>query len=82
MADGVIPERRLHRSKFLLAYFVLAAIVGIAVAAFLVFAQTDSTRTPAAAGADGPPAEVLTVSVCMKTRKTATATPTIAASTK
>ena len=56
MADGVIPERRLHRSKFLLAYFVLAAIVGIAVAAFVVFAQTDSTRTPAAAAADGPPA--------------------------
>ena len=56
MADGVIPEGRLHRSKFLLAYFVLAAIVGIAVAAFLVFAQTDSTRTPSAAAAEGPPA--------------------------
>jgi hypothetical protein len=56
VADGVSPERRAHHSKFLLAYFVLAAIVGIAVAAFLVFAQTDSTRTPAAAAADGPPA--------------------------
>ncbi len=56
MADGVIPERRLHRSKFLLAYVVLAAIVGIAAAAFLVFAQADSTRTPAAAAAEGPPA--------------------------
>lgn len=56
MADGVIPERRLHRSKFLLAYVVLAAIVGFAAAAFLVFAQADSTRTPAAAAAEGPPA--------------------------
>jgi hypothetical protein len=56
VADGVIPEGRPHRSKFLLAYFVLAAIVGIAVAAFLVFAQTDSTRTPAAAAAEGTPA--------------------------
>jgi hypothetical protein len=56
VADGVIPEHRPHRSKFLLAYFVLAAVVGIAVAAFLVFAQTDSTRTPAAAAAEGSPA--------------------------
>jgi hypothetical protein len=56
VADGVIPEHRPHRSKFLLAYFVLAALVGIAVAAFLVFAQTDSTRTPAAAAAEAQPA--------------------------
>ncbi len=56
MADGVIRERRPHRSKFLLAYFVLAAIVGVAVAAFLVLAQRDTTNTPAAGAAEGPPA--------------------------
>jgi len=56
VADGVIQERGPHRSKFLLVYFVLAAIVGVAVAAFLVFAQADTTRTPAAAAGEGPPA--------------------------
>jgi hypothetical protein len=56
VADGVIQERGPHRSKFLLAYFVLAAIVGVAVAAFLVFVQADTTRTPAAAAGEGPPA--------------------------
>lgn len=55
MADGVIPEQRPHRSKFLLAYFVLAAIVGVAVAAFLVLAQRDTTNAPAAGAAQGPP---------------------------
>ena len=56
MADGVIQGRRPHRSKFLLAYFVLAAIVGIGVAAFLVFVQTDTVKSSAAGSGSGPPA--------------------------
>ena len=51
MADGVI-ERRPYRSKFVLAYFILAAIVGVAVAAFLVFASASGT-TGSGAGGDG-----------------------------
>ena len=56
MADGVIPERRPHRSKFLLAYFVLAAIVGIGVAAFLVLMETDTGKSSASSAQNGPPA--------------------------
>jgi hypothetical protein len=56
VADGLIQERRPHRSKFLLAYFLLAAIVGVAVAAFLVFMQTDTVRSSGAGVDDGPPA--------------------------
>ncbi|HKV67633.1 MAG TPA: hypothetical protein VJN72_06050 [Gaiellales bacterium] len=52
MADGVI-ERPPYRSKFVLAYFILAAIVGVAVAAFIVFAASSSTNTPGAAGGNG-----------------------------
>jgi hypothetical protein len=44
VADGVIQERP-YRSKFLVAYFLLAAIVGVAVAAFLVFTNTDTVTT-------------------------------------
>jgi hypothetical protein len=56
VADGVIPERQPHRSKFLLAYFVLAAIVGVAVAVFLVFMQTDTVKTSAGGTRQGRPA--------------------------
>jgi hypothetical protein len=56
VADGVIDGRRPHRSKFLLAYFVLAAVVGIGVAAFLVFMQTDTVRTSAPGAGSATPA--------------------------
>jgi hypothetical protein len=56
VADGVIQERGPHRSKFLLAYFVLAAIVGVGVAAFLVFVQTDTVKLSPGAAGEGRPA--------------------------
>jgi hypothetical protein len=56
MADGVIEAPRPHRSKFLVAYFVLAAIVGVGVAAFLVFMQTDTMKTTPIGAAQGQPA--------------------------
>ena len=52
MADGVI-ERRPYRSKFVLAYFILAAIVGVAIAVFLVFAFSSDTSQSSAGGVDG-----------------------------
>jgi hypothetical protein len=56
VADGLIEGQRPHRSKFLLAYFVLAAVVGIGVAAFLVFMQTDTVRTSAPGAGSATPA--------------------------
>jgi hypothetical protein len=56
VADGVIQERGPHRNKFLLAYFLLAAIAGVAVAAFLVFAQTDTVETSAGGSQSARPA--------------------------
>jgi hypothetical protein len=56
VADGVIQERGPHRSKFVVAYFVLAAIVGVAVAAFLVFMQTDTVESTTGGIEEGPPA--------------------------
>jgi hypothetical protein len=56
VADGV-AESRPYRSKFLVAYFVLAAIVGVAIAAFLVFASTrDTVTSNDAAGSGAKPA--------------------------
>ncbi len=54
MADGVIQERP-YRSKFLVAYFLLAAIVGVAVAAFLVFANTDTVTSSGSGGQQAQP---------------------------
>jgi len=55
VADGVI-ERRPYRSKFAVAYFILAAVVGVAVAAFIVVASSSDTATPSAGGDGSKPA--------------------------
>jgi hypothetical protein len=55
VADGVI-ERSPHRRKFTLAYFLLAAIVGMAVAAFAVLAFSSSRSTSRAAAGSIPAA--------------------------
>jgi hypothetical protein len=55
VADGVI-ERRPYRSKFVVAYFILAAIVGVAVAAFIVIASSSDTARPAAGSGARPAA--------------------------
>jgi len=55
VADGVIGQQP-HRSKFVLAYFLLAAIVGVAVAAFIVFASSANTATSGGSGSAAKPA--------------------------
>src|SRR5207253_5346731 len=52
VADRVI-EAQPHRSKFVLAYFLLAAIVGVAVAVFGVLAFSNGTVTSSGPGGDG-----------------------------
>jgi hypothetical protein len=55
VADGVTPAAP-YRHKFTLAYFLLAAVVGMAVAAFVVLFFTNSTtRTPTGASAGAVP---------------------------